>query len=348
MVFDESIDAASHCGRAALGMMDRHGIPAYPDNFAVWYAFVSGRIPALSAAIDAQLRSGAPFTAEINADLFARFITFPGNENDLAALARRLGDAIERVEDCLRDVDKGASHYGVTLEQFSGKLPCEPGDVGLPGLIRTVIDETKAMIDINRRLDRRLSQSSGEVARLREDMDALRREATRDHLTGLANRKMFDSGLIAATRAADQDGRPLSLMMVDIDHFKRFNDTHGHVLGDQVLKLVARSLAEGIDGEALAARYGGEEFAVVLPGVAFSTAHALADRVRAAVANRVITNRRTGQALGQVTLSVGIAQYMPGEERPATLVQRADEALYLAKREGRNRVRGDHPGGDES
>jgi diguanylate cyclase len=340
MTFNESLDAASHCGRAALGMMDRHGIPAYPDNFAVWYLFVSGRNRDLSAAIDAHLKNRQPFTAEINAGLHARFIAPQQGGTDLSNIAQRLEEAARQVELCLREVDRGATQYGAALENFSGDLSGAGGEVELTRLVRSMLDETKAMIDINRRLDQQLALSSGEVVRLREDIARLRREAKLDHLTGLANRKTFDTALVEAMDTARHKAAPLSLMMVDIDYFKQFNDTHGHVLGDQVLKLVGRILADGMEADGVAARYGGEEFAVVLPGKVFDAALALAESVREAVASRVITNRRTGQALGQVTLSVGIAQYN-GTETPATLVQRADDALYRAKRDGRNRVCGD-------
>ncbi|CAO3400004.1 Putative diguanylate cyclase (GGDEF domain) [Azospirillum palustre] len=137
--------------------------------------------------------------------------------------------------------------------------------------------------------------------------------------------------------ASVRDEQPLSLLMVDIDHFKSFNDTHGHLVGDHVLKLVARMLTECIKGRDTATRYGGEEFAIILPRTSLENATRLAEQVRVFVGGRQIVNKARNANYGTVALSVGVAQFRPGE--PAlTLVRRADQALYAAKRSGRNRV----------
>lgn len=133
--------------------------------------------------------------------------------------------------------------------------------------------------------------------------------------------------------------------MVDIDHFKRFNDTHGHQVGDQVLRLVAKTLTDCVRAGDLPARYGGEEFAVVLPKTGIQVARPIAERIRTTLAARKIIRRNTGEGLGGITISIGAALYHPGET-PAALVARADSALYAAKRQGRNRlvVEGDSAG----
>ncbi len=137
--------------------------------------------------------------------------------------------------------------------------------------------------------------------------------------------------------AAAAGGEPLCLLMADIDFFKRFNDTHGHPIGDQVLKLVARTLTETLKGRDTPARFGGEEFAVILPQTVLESAVIVAEQIRVRVASRVIKRRDTQQQLGSITLSIGVTQYRPGDTI-ADLVQRADEALYAAKGAGRNRV----------
>ena len=125
--------------------------------------------------------------------------------------------------------------------------------------------------------------------------------------------------------------------MIDIDHFKQFNDTHGHVLGDQILRLVARTITRLVREEDIPARYGGEEFTVVLPGATLDKAVEIADTIRLNVASKNAVNRRTGAVLGTITLSAGVAQYRPGESL-TSLIIRADEVMYLAKQRGRNRV----------
>ena len=335
MEFDDPFDIASHCARAALGMMDRHGVPARPDNFKVWYAFVANRLPELSDEINRILGAGAKFTDEISADLVARFFG-PGNEaNELQLVSQHIEEAIGRLLGHVSSASRGASQYGEALDDFSGALaaPTEVND--LLTLVKAVREQTSAMVATNLQLEQRLASSASEVSRLREDLEQLRREATRDHLTGLANRKLFDVALRQAM--AENVGRPLTLLMIDIDFFKKFNDSYGHQLGDQVLKLVARSLTECVKGKDTAARYGGEEFAVVLPDTALADGITVAENIRGSVAGKKIANRRTGEVLGQVTLSAGAAQYRTGESM-GTLIQRADEALYMAKRKGRNQV----------
>lgn len=337
ITFSDPIDIAAHCARAAMGMMDRHGVPAHPNNFMVWYAFVADRDPELTKAVNDILRSGQHFSDAVCQDLHERFFGMSQHEAELRAVGKRIEDAVAQVMDYLSTASRGAVQYGSVLETFSGELdtPRQPAELGQ--LVQSILDETKVMIEVNRQLEERLENSSGEIARLREDLDQLKREATTDALTGLANRKLFDVSLREAALDSQEERKFLSLLMIDIDFFKQFNDSHGHILGDQVLKLVARTIQDSIKGKDTAARYGGEEFAIILPETSLKDAMAVADTVRRQVAGRKVLNRRTGQVLGQVTLSVGVAEYLFGEPL-GDFVHRADGALYLAKRQGRNRV----------
>lgn len=334
----DPIDIALHCARAALGMMERHRVPPHPENFVIWYAYVSGRNPDLTEAINDILRTGAGFSAEINDSLFERFAAFAPDKAELREVGQRVEDAVGRMLDYLSHASQGTAKYGIALEAFSGRLSSDtPAPDEISEAITAVLTETRTMADINRQLERRLASSGREIRQLRDALDNLQREASTDALTQIANRKTFDSVLALAVSEADASGRPLCLLMIDVDHFKTFNDTYGHPLGDQILKLIARSLIETIETKDTAARYGGEEFAVILPDTGLETAIAIANDIRLRVAGRRVTNRRTGETLGQVTLSAGVAQLFPCEAT-SSLVHRADEALYLAKREGRNRV----------
>ncbi len=172
---------------------------------------------------------------------------------------------------------------------------------------------------------------------MRDQLEDARREAMTDALTGIANRKMFDFVLRQCALDAMEIGEPLSLLMIDIDHFKQFNDTHGHHIGDQVLRLLAAVLKQSVKGQDTPARYGGEEFAVVLPQTTLANAVKLAEAIRVRVSRRSVINRATSQRLGSFTVSIGAAQFRPGEPL-RLLVERADHALYAAKHAGRNRV----------
>ena len=136
--------------------------------------------------------------------------------------------------------------------------------------------------------------------------------------------------------ARSNDGA-LSLMLTDIDHFKKFNDTYGHLTGDQVLRLVAQAVKQNVKGQDIAARYGGEEFAVILPQTPLRQALTVADHIRRAVVAKELIKRSTGENLGRVTISVGVATLHKSETTQA-LLERADACLYAAKRSGRNLV----------
>ena len=337
MSLSDPIDVAAHRARAALGMMDRHKIPANPRNFAVWYAYVGHFNPGLTQSIDAILDSGKGFSDEVNAQLSQQFQDSSSEENELREVGRRIEEAVARMIGYMETAQTGAAAYGQTLESFSGQLSNPISVDAMSRLVTDIMAATRQMIAINEQLSHRLAVTANEAARMREDIDHLRHEATVDHLTKLANRKLFDLALRQAQHEADENKSPLSLLMVDIDFFKAFNDTHGHQMGDQVLKLVGHVLRDCVRDTDTAARYGGEEFAVVIPGASLDVALEKAEMIRTQVAGRKVANRRTGTVLGQVTLSVGVAIYEPGETLNS-FVHRADEALYQAKRSGRNRV----------
>jgi diguanylate cyclase len=204
-------------------------------------------------------------------------------------------------------------------------------------VIQSVVAETQEMIARTDHLERELNRSTAEITELRKLVEDVSREAMTDALTGIGNRKQFDQRLKQLIADALEQGGDLSLLMLDIDHFKTFNDTWGHQFGDEVLRLVARTLIEGIKGRDQAARYGGEEFGILLPGTRLVDAAKLAEHLRENIATKAVIKRDTREKLGTVTMSIGVSCYRPGEA-PALFVERADVALYRAKQAGRNRV----------
>ncbi len=175
-------------------------------------------------------------------------------------------------------------------------------------------------------------------AQLREAYRAMEQQAQRDGLTGIANRRRFDQTLSEAWTGARDRGEPLALLLIDIDHFKAYNDGYGHLAGDQCLRDVAIALTDAIEmPDALLARYGGEEFAIVLPNSNRDMAVALGERLRVAIEAQTLPHAYVGS--GRITLSVGVAVAdVRHDAAPASLIARADAALYVAKRQGRNRV----------
>ncbi len=325
----------------ALDFMAAHQIPPTPDNYAVWFRYAAGQDPKLTAAIDDLLKSGTEFNPVVNAKLYE---TISGGIPDAQALheaGARLQDATQTIMAHVREAGEDAASQGSRIADLSGGLAMAEKSRDIAGLAKTLAAEAKKLAETNSRLEERLSNSSAEIEKLQSHLETLRREATTDALTGLANRKALDSVLHEATLEATVEDRPLSFMLADIDHFKRFNDLNGHAVGDQVIKLVAKSLRENLKGQDLPARYGGEEFAVVLPNTGLADAATLANHLREAIAGRTLRNRKTGKSFGHVTISIGVASYRPGEDISA-LFERADAAMYRAKRNGRNQVAVEH------
>ena len=340
MLYSERMEEASRFAQSALKRLRADGVPPTPNNFTVWYAYFSGRVPDLTRAIDILTSNNQPVTDERCGDLYRQFFAPDSDGQALREAGERLQAALEQALGAISQGGSDVGQYGQALDAFKGTIGLARTLEQLKLVVRSVADETQRMAAKNRHLQSQLSDSSNQLEAMRKDLDSVRKEALTDALTGIANRKQFDQSLREAAMAAMEQDRPLSLLMIDIDHFKKFNDTHGHVMGDQVLKLVARTLTDCVKGRDTAARYGGEEFGIIMPDTRLANAVTVAEQIRKAVASRRIVKRNTSETLGAITLSVGVAQYRLGE--PMTkLVQRADEALYAAKHGGRNRVQAD-------
>jgi diguanylate cyclase (GGDEF)-like protein/PAS domain S-box-containing protein len=164
----------------------------------------------------------------------------------------------------------------------------------------------------------------------------LQEQAIRDPLTGLHNRRYLDETLPRELQRAERAGQPVGIIMLDIDHFKWFNDTYGHDAGDTVLRAVGAFLQQHTRGADIACRYGGEEFTLVLPGASLADTQQRAEELRAGILSLVV--KHNGQALAQVTISLGVAVFPEHSALADDIIRLADQALYQAKRNGRNRV----------
>lgn len=334
MRYSDSSEQAAEFVRLALPFMAQHGIPPSPPHYRVWYDYVSGRNQKLKESVDRALNVHNGISAEFSEELYQRFVE---HDDDLTAENLRhevktlLADALTK----LAESDNQASHYGRVLEDYSKRLSINPGREQLRRALQDLLAETRSMQEANHRLEERLSETNAELERLRKELDDARHAASADALTGIANRKAFDEALASLTQTATDTGHELSLILADVDHFKQFNDQHGHLLGDKVLRFVAHHLQDTVKGTDVVARYGGEEFAVLLPSTPLSGGLTLAERIRTTLQSKRLRRTDTSESVGAVTLSLGVACYRPGEAIQEFL-QRADQALYRAKEQGRN------------
>jgi diguanylate cyclase len=337
MAVTDPTQQATKLAADAIGAMASRGIAPTPSNYLIWYSHCSGCHPELSRQLKVVEAKGEGFSDDCLAAIHDRYFGTGGQVRLLDETCQRIeatmGHLLQQVEGMSGD----AGSYGEKLESFTSELTPTRSVHELRPLVEGILAETREMQSRSTRLEDELTDSSKRIEDLRSDLAEAQREANTDGLTGIPNRKHFDRELAASAETSMDSGEPMCLLLADIDHFKQFNDTYGHQVGDQVLRLVAQVLTKTVKGRDLAARYGGEEFGVVLPQTDLEGARKLAEQIRLTVANNRIRLKSSRQDLGTITLSVGCAQYLPGESL-VELIERADAGLYQAKREGRNRV----------
>lgn len=321
----------------ALERILAEGLAPTPDIYELWYVYYAGISPEVTRAIDILIANKQQVTEDRCRDLHHRFLSEARNEEAIRRAGDQINATIQSVSGAVRDVHSATASYSGSLESVSERIGRAEKPEDVKAIVKTMIDDTRNMLERNQRLEEELDKSSNLMQELQRDLEQIRKEAMTDGLTGLSNRKAFDAAIARVTEEAQSNGTSFTLMMVDIDHFKTFNDNYGHQIGDQVLRLVARTLIEGVKGRDIAARYGGEEFAIILPDTMLTAGVAVGNSLRKAVATKDVINRSSGEKLGRITMSVGVAEFIPGE-RVEDLIERADAALYTAKHNGRNQV----------
>jgi diguanylate cyclase len=321
----------------AFGQIKALRQPASPRHFEIWYSYATGYNPTLNHTINEMLARDGTLT-EANIDrIYDTFISPTRLSDRIDDVGTQVKGEIEQVMAMIGAAAGSAYNYTENLANASEKLDHTDDGGGVRMIVESLVQATKEVERINKTLEERLSASKLEITELQEVLEAVRSETLTDPLTSLANRKSFDDALAKALTEAQARREPMSLMLMDIDHFKKFNDCYGHLTGDQVLRLVAVAVKQNVKGQDVSARYGGEEFAVILPNTALRAALTVADKIRRAVMTKELMKRSTGEHLGRVTMSIGVASLAQGDN-PQSLIERADVCLYAAKRAGRNRV----------
>lgn len=323
--------------RRALEEMERWGVWPTPLNFELWLHCVSDPDGKLGKEILKIVTAGGPFTEDVAEGLAAEHLPRLRLSDEIQDAGAQLSRELQSFAGAMAQAKRSQEDYGRTLAGASKDLENGADGGTLQDLVSNLTAATQKVQKENSSLEQKLQESTLEVTRLREHLERVRRDAMTDALTQIANRKAFDEGLLRACVESEADGGTVTLAVLDIDHFKRFNDTWGHQTGDQVLRYVASVLSRMAMKPRLAARYGGEEFGIVFPGETADQVEAAMDAVRAEIGSRLLKRRSTNEELGAVTISVGVAERRRGE-KPSSLVERADTALYDSKRSGRNRV----------
>lgn len=327
-------------GEAALTYLKGNRTPAYPRNYELWYVYAAGFNRDLNKAVNEALKRLGHLPEELTQRFYDEFLSPVRLSDRVGEVSTRVSRELDQIINMLEESGGNVESYGASLRSAADVLGSAGTKQQIRAALEKVIAATVSMESHNSALEKQLKESRGQITELQESLEAIRYESLTDQLTGLANRKHFDQSLERAIDVAGRRGEPLSLILCDIDHFKKFNDTYGHQTGDQVLRLVGAAIKSSVKGRDIAARYGGEEFGIILPNTSLEAGVTVANQIRSAVMAKELIKRSTGESLGRITMSAGVATLRPLEPRES-FIERADTCLYASKRNGRNRVTGE-------
>ena len=322
--------------KKTVPLMIKHKVPTTPTNYALWYTYAKQQLPMLNQAVDQGIAELGLCTPTLCDTLYQEHLANQ-TDKDMAQLKQSLTAMVQEISHSMADTLSDTEAFqGVLTKSFSKLETAEQDGLSLEEtmkLVRELVRESRQIHTSTGTFKGQLSSTQQEISALRQALIESQKEANEDALTGILNRRAFDRDF----QNYIQNNTPLSLILLDIDRFKSFNDNYGHLLGDQVLKIVARRLKESCRDYAQAYRFGGEEFVIILPYKAKSSARQQAETLRRALEKISVLDKKSGQRINSVTASFGVAERLenePGE----SMINRTDAFLNQAKKLGRNRV----------
>lgn len=313
-------------------LLSNNALEPTPQNFEICYRYLTTNDGELNSRVERAIQGGGLTSVAIASIIAQRSVEISAEDMQLMSTGAQkqletIMTIVQRSTDDVRD-------YGNQLEQSNAGLQSPDTSVRT---LEDLVLLTRTMIDKSREVEDKLRQSAAEINTLRRNLDEARKRADTDPLTGLPNRSCLDRRLAEAIAKAKAAGAPLCVGIVDIDRFKSINDTHGHLVGDEVIKFVASSLVKKGSDRLFVARFGGEEFVVLFENESPDDAAAELNEIRERVSRLELKITSTGAKLGKVTFSAGVAQ-LAGRDGASAILKAADTALYRAKNDGRNRV----------
>jgi diguanylate cyclase len=322
-------------GERALSILKQLRTPAVPRNYEILYAFASSGHKNLCDDLRKALQTDGCLTEETALRLSETYFNKKRMDEQVDKVGSQVSREMSDIMSVIQAASERAGSYGESLQVANSKLSAFESPQQLRSVLDELFETTNDMAEYNDLLEKRLEKSKSQIDELQMHLELTRAESFTDALTGLTNRKRFDQAIELEIAETKESGDPMCLMMMDIDHFKLFNDRHGHQTGDQVIRLVAATLKTNVKGRDCVARYGGEEFVIILPKTKLSSAIIVAEQIRQAVMVKKLVKKSTNESIGHVTLSIGVAAYRINESIQE-LIERADSCLYAAKKAGRN------------
>ena len=338
--FSESLEQAHEFHNGALEFLEEFKVPPNPTNYAIAYEYTARRNPALNDEIDVHLTRTGNLDGYILADLFERYF-LQDHTDEIDGYIANLHEIFMNALDGVSGASEGVSEFGKVLEAQRGKLEGNPGIESVQSIVSTLMDATEQAHASNQQLQSHLEETQKETSQMREELEQLRKEAVTDGLTGLYNRKELNNRLDELLVKEYEPTKPLSVLMLDIDHFKKINDTLGHHIGDKLLKEVALRLQNNLRGKDIAnrldqgvvehnlARLGGDEFTVLLHGITSPVGIGkIAQRLIETIEQPFFLEGKEHY----ISVSVGIAVFPGDGENSEDLLKHADLAMKKKKK----------------
>jgi len=322
--------------KKTVPLMMKHRIAATPANYALWYTYVDNAIPELNSELDYILNSFGFCPAATGDQLYKDYIA-SNTETNVHQLKENVEVLVHELSSSMDDALSDTNAFTEVIDKsFSNLEKVQNENLSLDeamNVMRNLIGEAQGIRHSTAFLNDQLNNASQEIARLKTQLAQVHKAALFDSLSGLYNRRAFDDDLAALM----QSEQALSLIFLDIDHFKVFNDEYGHLFGDTVIRAIAKRLQSTCQAGITAYRYGGEEFALLVPHKSLRVARQFAEMLRTSIERLNVKDRRTSKQVSSITASFGVAE-KTANDTPETIVERADRKLYEAKKLGRNRV----------
>ncbi|EEX93810.1 GGDEF family protein [Vibrio orientalis CIP 102891 = ATCC 33934] len=322
--------------KKAVPLMMKHHVAATPANYALWYTYVDNVIPQLNRELDGVIENYGVCPPAAGEQLYNNHIASRA-ETDMHDLRANIEILVNEVANSVSDTLTDTSQFSKMIDKsFDSLERVEDESMSLEEVmkvIRQLVVESREIRHSTRFLNSQLENATNEIQQLKSQLAEVQQDALFDSLTSLYNRRAFDGDLNTLCRSEQK----MCLILADIDHFKSFNDTYGHLFGDTVIKAIARRIQLSCRDGIHAYRFGGEEFALIVPNKSLRIARQYAESLRRAIEKLSIKDRRTSEQIGNITISLGVAELQPGETANS-LIERADKLLYEAKELGRNRV----------
>ncbi|MCI4660813.1 MAG: GGDEF domain-containing protein [Neomegalonema sp.] len=339
MTTEKTYDFA-HAEKLALTVLDTaraHNTPLVPEAYRVWFEYAAGTQPSLKERIDAIVETAQRVSPPELRRVHEEFFEAEMPDSGMDRLTNRLNAELEDVIQLLQSNLSSQSDFMGTLGEVDQQLSVETQAKDLKTLVTLLLAKNRQFYENSREFHDHLQNADDEIKQIRRELEELRQDAFVDHLTQIPNRRHLDKILREEMDRARQSKKPLCLAIADVDHFKKFNDTWGHHIGDVVLKQTARILSRNVKGRDTAGRFGGEEFMIILPETSLRNARNLCDQMRKTLEKLSFVIKSSNQHIKDVTASFGVTVMRP-DDNEASLIERADKHLYKAKENGRNRI----------